>query len=243
MQARFADLGRPVGGERGHGGRFGGVDDGVGDAAAKRGAAGDLDLVLDGGLDQDAQQVLIAEQGAGGDDRAGDLDLVEGQHIDQGQRCPVGAGQAFGQGFANVMLGLARQGHENLGQDRRDFGTGRRRVAKGGDPEQQPLAVVGGAAFRESQKFGRGNADLWSRAEGLQGGDGCHGRAPVRLVRVVHPLCGSGRENSVNEASTMPLCLTSGAREATVSDARQRRPRRFEHGRWSRAHVEVPGFR
>ncbi len=42
------------------------VDDGVGDTAADVGAAGDLDLMFDGGLDQDAQQVLVLQQRAVG---------------------------------------------------------------------------------------------------------------------------------------------------------------------------------
>ena len=57
-------------------------------AAPRFGPARDLDLVLDRRLDQQADQVGVLEHRAGGDDRPGDLDLVEGQHVDQGRRAP-----------------------------------------------------------------------------------------------------------------------------------------------------------
>jgi hypothetical protein len=56
-------------------------------------AAGDLDLVLQRGLDQQADQVVILQDRAAGDDRPGDLDLVQRQDVDQGRRGPGGVGQ------------------------------------------------------------------------------------------------------------------------------------------------------
>jgi hypothetical protein len=124
--------------------------------AAEVGAARNLDLVLDGGLDQQADEVVLLEHRTGGDDRPGDLNLVEGQHIDQGGRRPVGGGELLGQAAADVALGLDHQLHEDRGQQvlhggdlvsRRGF-TG---VAQVDDGQQQALAVGGRPALGEVQ--------------------------------------------------------------------------------------------
>src|SRR5690606_8858214 len=60
-----ADLGRAVECQRRQGGGLAALDDGVRDAAAEVGSAGDLDLMLQRRLDQDAQQIVILENWAG----------------------------------------------------------------------------------------------------------------------------------------------------------------------------------
>ena len=80
--------------------------------------ARDLDLVLQGRLDQHAQKVVVLQDGTAGKDRTGDLDLVLRKDVDQRGRRPVGVGQALGQDSAHVALGLTRQGGEDFAQNR-----------------------------------------------------------------------------------------------------------------------------
>ena len=65
-------------------------------------AARHLDLVLDGGLNQQAHEVQVAEHRALGDDRPRDLDVVQRQDVDQGGRSPGRVGELLRQAAANV---------------------------------------------------------------------------------------------------------------------------------------------
>jgi hypothetical protein len=124
-QALGRDLGGRVGGQGGQHGRLVLGQDGVDHGRRQLRAAGDLDLVLQRGLDQQADQVVVLQDRAAGDDRAGDLDLVQRQDVDQGRRRPGGVGQALGQAGADVALGLDHQGHEDRVEQDLDFGRGR----------------------------------------------------------------------------------------------------------------------
>ena len=99
-----------------------------------------------GRFDQEADEVVVAEHRALGDDRTGDLDLVEGQHVDQGRRRPGRVGQLLGQTVADVALRLDHQAHEDRGQEGLDAGGAHRRfgvgrVAQVGDRQEQAFTV------------------------------------------------------------------------------------------------------
>ena len=93
------------------------VEDGLGHLRADVGAAGDLDLMLERGLDQQPHQVVVVEQRAAGDDRAGDLDVVQGEDVDQGLGRPIGVRDALGQPPPDGALRVQHQGHEQVVDD------------------------------------------------------------------------------------------------------------------------------
>ena len=137
-----------IAGERREDGGLALLQDGRDHRGREPRAAGHLDLMLDGGLDQQADQILVVQQGAGGDDGAGDLDVVEGQDIDQGGRRPVHMGQLLGQAAADIPFGLDHQAHEDRieqilhrwrGHDLGAFG----HVTQFHDRQQQSLPVRG----------------------------------------------------------------------------------------------------
>jgi hypothetical protein len=152
----FADVRRTVRRQGRHGHGLAPVDDLVRYGAGQLGPSRHGDLVLQRRLDQQADQVGVLQQGAGGDDRASDLDLVQRQHVDQGGRGPVDAGDSLGQGHADVPLGLSRQGQEDVAEQRADLGRRTCRLAKRGDLQQQPLAVFSRSTLRQGQKLGNG---------------------------------------------------------------------------------------
>jgi hypothetical protein len=95
-------------------------------------------------LDEDPDEVRILEDGAAGDDRPGDLDVVEGQDVDQRRGRPVGGGDLLGQPETDVELGLEDQVEEDLGQeglDPRGAKLVRTAVAEVHQANEQPLAV------------------------------------------------------------------------------------------------------
>jgi hypothetical protein len=101
---------------------------------------------------------VVLQDRAAGDDRAGDLDLVEGQDVDQGGRRPGGVGQALGQAGADVALGLDDQAHEDrveqdLDLGRRGLALGLAGVAHVHDAGEQALAIVRLAAAGQGQKL------------------------------------------------------------------------------------------
>ena len=162
-------------------------------------AARDLDLMLDGGLDQHPDQVLVLEQRALGDDRTGDLDLVQRQDVDERRRRPLGLGQTLGQGQADVALHIADDGEEDVG------GGVVRGAARGldqiGQTHQEPLAIIGRAASRERQKA-IGRPRVGSGMGYVECGQG-------RLRGLAFSLAG-GREEVVNEPETLTP-ITHGA--------------------------------
>ncbi len=153
---RVADLGGEVAGQGGQHRGLVLLQDGGDDRRAQLGAARHLDLMFDGGLGQQAHQVWILQNGAGRDDRPGDLDVVEGQHIDQGGGRPGGGGQLLGQPPADVALSLHHQAHEDRGEQGLDRRRAHHRlrafagVAQVDDGQQQALAVLYRAAPGET---------------------------------------------------------------------------------------------
>ncbi len=108
---RGGDVGGVVGSQgRHHGGRRA-LDDARHHRRADAGPAGDLDLVIDGGLHQQLDQIQVAQHRAGGDDWAGDVDVVVGQGGDQRMRRPGCVGELFGQGQADVLFGARHKAH------------------------------------------------------------------------------------------------------------------------------------
>ncbi len=157
LHAVGRDVGGVVAGQGGQHRRLFLGQDGVDDQGPDVRAPGHLDLVLDGGLDQEADQVAILQHRAGGDDRTGDLDVVQRQHVDQGAGRPGGVGQLFGEPAADFALGLDHQAHEDVVQQRlhrlgvqgaRAIGA----VAQVGDGEEQPLAVSRRARLGQLQQ-------------------------------------------------------------------------------------------
>ena len=117
-------------------------------------AASNLDLVLQGGLHEKPDQVVVLQHRAARDDRPGDFDLVQGHDVDQGGGRPFGVGQALGEASPDIALGLDHQGHEDGVQQRLDVRVGRlasgsSRLAKIDDATEQAFAIVGIAATRQ----------------------------------------------------------------------------------------------
>jgi hypothetical protein len=77
------------------------VDHGRPDA----GTAGDLDLVVDGRLAQQAHQVLVGEHRTLRDQRPGDVDVLGAEQADEIVGGPLGAGQTLGQRLADFAFG------------------------------------------------------------------------------------------------------------------------------------------
>ena len=115
-------------------------------------AARHLDLVRERRLDQQADQRLVLQQRAGGDDRPGDLDVVVGQRLDQPRRRPLGARQPLGQPRADVALGLADQRQEQ----RLDLRPPRRAPARRAAPRRGRRGAP--AAARDRADRGAGPA-------------------------------------------------------------------------------------
>ncbi len=69
--------------------------------------------MLDGRLDQEADEVGILQHRARGDHRAGDLDLVERQDIDQRRRRPFGGGELVGESLTDFAFGAGDQPQED----------------------------------------------------------------------------------------------------------------------------------
>ncbi len=110
--------------------------------------------MLDGGFHQQPDQVAILQHRAGRDDWPGDLDLVQGQDIDQRPRRPVGVRQLVGEAATDFALGLDHQAHEDVVEQRlhrlgvqgaHALGA----LAQVGDGEQKPLAIPRGASLRQ----------------------------------------------------------------------------------------------
>ena len=180
------------------------IQNGIGDASAEVRAAGHLDLMLQTGLDEYGQQVLILEDRASGEDGAGDLDVVERQNIDEGGRRPGGRRQTLGQGFADVVLGLTGEDEEDVGQDGGQvLAGGRVLVAQGHDAHQQSLPVLKGPAVGEGQQVRHGRAG-WLKGACVFQGDCRHDRqlptpqADDRLDTMSGRLSGQGGEDRVN---------------------------------------------
>jgi hypothetical protein len=128
------------------------LDDGVDHPARQVRTTGDLDLVLQGRLDQDPQQVVLRQDGRRGDHRARNLDLVQRQDGDKAVRCPAGTAQSLGQATAQVPFRRADQVKEDVLQQPVDLGAtgqGLSRpvgpVAQIDDAHQQTLAIPRGA--------------------------------------------------------------------------------------------------
>ena len=119
------DQGGAVGRQRRHGHGVAAIYDGVRNNARQVRTAGDGDLMLQGRLNQDADQVCVLQQGTGGEDRRCDLDLVQRQHVDQGGRRPVDLRQSLGQDFSHIPLSLTRQGQEDFTEHRSSVAPGR----------------------------------------------------------------------------------------------------------------------
>ncbi len=110
--------------------------------------------MLDGGLDQEPDQVAVLQGGAAGDDRPGDLDLVQRQDIDQRPGRPARARQLLREAVADLALGLHDQGHEDVVEQSLDRvgvqgADARSAVAQVRDGQKQSFAVPGAAGLRE----------------------------------------------------------------------------------------------
>ena len=116
-----------------------------------------LDLVFQRGFDQQPDQIVVVQQRAAGDDGAGDLDVVQGQDVNQRPRRPFDAGDAFGQMAAHLALGVQHQGHEQfvdegLGAHGLEVAAGTRQLAQADDVHQQAFAIGGLTAFGQRQE-------------------------------------------------------------------------------------------
>ncbi len=109
------DPGAAVCGQRRHDGRVAARDDSAGHRGADVGTQGDLNLMFDRTVGQKLNQIVVEQQGAGGDHGAGDLNLVGGQHPHQGGGRPFHLGQPLGQDLTDFTLGAAGQGDEDVG--------------------------------------------------------------------------------------------------------------------------------
>ena len=69
--------------------------------------------MLQSGLDQKADQVMVLQDRAARDDWPGNFDLVERQNVDQGRRSPGGIGQAFRKPLPDVAFSLDDKRHED----------------------------------------------------------------------------------------------------------------------------------
>ena len=131
-------------------GRIVALKDGLRHGLGDVGTSGDLNLVFKRGFHQQTDQIGVDQEGALGDHRAGDLDVVQRQDVHQGLGRPVRVGDAFGQLAADIAFGLADQRHEHLiDQGARLFvlARSRRRVlAQRHDPHEQALSVARFAA-------------------------------------------------------------------------------------------------
>jgi hypothetical protein len=104
-----------------------------------------------------ADEVGFLEQRAGGDDRPGDLDFVERQHVDDRRGTPFGARQLVGEAAADVALGADHQTQEDGIQQRLDLVVGGdlagiASLAQVDDAQQEALAVRRSAASGEFQQ-------------------------------------------------------------------------------------------
>jgi len=103
--------------------------------------------MLQRGLDQQTDQIMVVKDGTARDDRAGDLDLVQSHDVDQGRRGPIGVRQSLRKAMTYVALGLDDQGHEDRVEQGLDVGMGRlalgaARLAQVDDPGEQTLSVT-----------------------------------------------------------------------------------------------------
>jgi hypothetical protein len=126
------------------------------------------------------------------DDRAGDLDLVERQDVDQGRRCPGSVSQALRQALANIALGFDDQSHEDRIEQALDIGigwgtSGLASFAKFNDASEQPFAIARIAAARQCQKLG-----------GLDGLDD----QPPRIPNCVRMTLLSANENMLKQGGS-----------------------------------------
>ena len=181
---RIADVGGPVRRQGRHGHGIGLIHDRLYDPMRQVRPPRHGDLMLQRGLQQDPDQVRVLQQGAGGDDRRRDLDLVQRQHVDQSRRGPIRCGEAFGQQAANIPLGLGGQGQEDFRQGGRQGGVRRRGFAQGDHAQQQSPTVVRRLAARQVDQIQSGFARGRRRSElgdSGQGGGSDAGRYRLQL--------------------------------------------------------------
>ncbi len=114
----LADVGGSISGKRCETCRFGAVDDRIRHATTDVWTTGNLDLMFNGGLDQNPQQILILQERASGDHRPCNLDFIKRQHRNQCRRCPFCVRQTFRQRQTDIPLGLPGDDHENVAQNR-----------------------------------------------------------------------------------------------------------------------------
>ena len=139
-------LGGLIAGQRCQNGWFGLFEDRGDDCRSEAGPARDFDLVLDSGLDQQTDQIVLAQHGTERNDRARNFNVVERQDVDQGTGGPVGMGEPLGQEVPDAPLGLDHQAHENGTQKGLVTGDLHRlaavgRVAQVHDRQQQAFSV------------------------------------------------------------------------------------------------------
>ena len=175
-EALGADLGGGVAGQGRQWRGVGLVKNGIGDAGAEVRTARDLDLMFQTGLHEHSQQILILEDRAAREDGTGNLDVVERQDIDEGGGRPGRRREAFGQGLADIVLGLTGQNQKDVGQDRRQLLTGGGvLVAQGHHAHQKALPIFQRATAGEGEQVGHTGIRRLERV-GVFQGDCRHGR-------------------------------------------------------------------
>ncbi len=114
--------------------------------------------MLQGGLQQNLDKVVVEEQGASGDDWAGDVDIIDRQDVDQSLRRPGRIGQLARETHAQVMLGVGDDTEKQLvqhlaDQGRQSLAGGVELLAKGDEGVEQPGAIGRIAAARQGHQM------------------------------------------------------------------------------------------